>query len=68
MESTFNGRDGLLVEPGDVDGLARAIGSLAASPERRRELSVAALERVRLHFDVTSLCPRVQQGLLEVSG
>lgn len=35
-------QNGLLVNPGDADGLALAIGELAGSPERRRRLAQAA--------------------------
>jgi glycosyltransferase involved in cell wall biosynthesis len=42
-----DGETGMLVEPGDVDGLARAIETLAASPEDRRKMGAAARARVR---------------------
>lgn len=41
-----DGREGLLVEPGDADALAAAIAALAADPARRRALGEAARARV----------------------
>jgi glycosyltransferase involved in cell wall biosynthesis len=40
-----DGREGLLVAPGDVGGLARALGALAADEELRRRLGRAARAR-----------------------
>ena len=38
-------RDGLLVAVGDIDGLAAALGRLAADPELRRQMGEAGRER-----------------------
>jgi glycosyltransferase involved in cell wall biosynthesis len=46
-----HGRSGLLVEPGDVAGLRDAIGRLAAEPELRAALGVAAREVALARFD-----------------
>jgi glycosyltransferase involved in cell wall biosynthesis len=40
-----DGREGLLVAPGDIDGLARALGLLATDPALRRRLGAAARRR-----------------------
>jgi glycosyltransferase involved in cell wall biosynthesis len=40
-----NGREGLLVEPGDVAGLARALDRLARDEPLRRQLGQAAAQR-----------------------
>jgi hypothetical protein len=42
-----DGRLGLVVPPGDVHALARAIGTLAAEPTRRQEIAAEAHGRVR---------------------
>jgi glycosyltransferase involved in cell wall biosynthesis/GT2 family glycosyltransferase len=44
-EVITDGVDGVLVAPGDVDALARAMRALASDPERRRELGHAAHAR-----------------------
>jgi glycosyltransferase involved in cell wall biosynthesis len=41
-EIVQDGRTGMLVPPGDADGLRRAIGRLVDSPELRREMGTAA--------------------------
>jgi glycosyltransferase involved in cell wall biosynthesis len=41
-----DGREGLLVPPGDVDALAGAVGTLVADPQRAQALGRAAKERV----------------------
>lgn len=45
-EMIDDGRDGILVEPGDVDGLRAAIVSLRSDPDLRRLLAAAAYDRV----------------------
>lgn len=49
-EIVVAGRTGALVEPGDVDGQAHELARLAADPELRNRLAVAAWERVRDGF------------------
>ena len=44
-----HGRDGLLVAPEDVDGLARALIDLLGDPEARRRMGAAALEKARAY-------------------
>jgi len=45
-----HGRTGLLVEPGDVDGLRDAIETLLADPDRRARMGAAARERIRAYY------------------
>jgi glycosyltransferase involved in cell wall biosynthesis len=40
-----NGVEGILVEPGDIEGLASALRLLAADPVRRERMAAAALAR-----------------------
>ncbi len=49
-EVAVDGREALLVPPGDSGALARALAELAASPERRRELGTRARRRVESAF------------------
>lgn len=44
-----DGREGLLVAPGDADALATAVAALMADPERSRRLGRCALARSRSH-------------------
>ncbi|MEY2449795.1 MAG: hypothetical protein QOH79_3271 [Acidimicrobiaceae bacterium] len=44
--------DGLLIRPGDVDGLAAALELLARDPARRAQLGQSARERVTAEFDI----------------
>lgn len=49
-ELISDGRDGVLVEPGDAEELAAALGNLVSDPLLRRRLGAAARETVaRLH-------------------
>jgi glycosyltransferase involved in cell wall biosynthesis len=49
-ELILEGETGLLVEPGDIDGLAAAIAALLADPVRRATLGQAGMTRVRALF------------------
>ncbi len=49
-EALDGGRCGILVSPGDVDAVARALAELAADPARRAALGAAARERVAARF------------------
>ncbi len=56
--------DGLLVEPGDSDELADALGRLADDEALRRRLGHAAQARVRDRFDVAKLTRRMEEVIL----
>ena len=58
-EVVTDGRDGLLVDPGDADGLATALGKLLADPGRRSELAAHAAERARA-FDLALAVRRIE--------
>jgi glycosyltransferase involved in cell wall biosynthesis len=49
-EMILDGETGLLVPPGDESALAEAISRLLAAPDQRRQLGMAARERVARHF------------------
>lgn len=51
-ELVVDGTTGLLVEPGDPDGLAVALGRLLAEPELRRRMGDAGRERAGERFDL----------------
>jgi glycosyltransferase involved in cell wall biosynthesis len=50
-EEVVEGVTGLLVEPGDVRGLAEAVRTLALAPERARAMGRAGRERAETAFD-----------------
>jgi len=50
-EFVHDGENGILAEPGDVDALARALGTLASSPERWGAMAAASRRRVDAEFD-----------------
>ena len=58
-ELVQEGINGLLVEPGDVDGLARALRSLLLDPQKAHRMGQAGRERVELDFN----CPRIAAQL-----
>jgi glycosyltransferase involved in cell wall biosynthesis len=66
-----DGLDGFLVSPGDVDGAAARLASLAADPELRRRLGDAGRARMLDRYSVDRLVDdidRLYRSLLEASG
>jgi glycosyltransferase involved in cell wall biosynthesis len=57
-ELVQSGKNGLLVEPGDIDGLAGALSSLVNDFDFRRELGEAGRDRVLSDFTVEKYCDR----------
>jgi glycosyltransferase involved in cell wall biosynthesis len=54
------GRVGLLVEPKSVDGLARAIDTLARNAEIRQDLGARARESARRRFDLEGVLDQIE--------
>ncbi len=64
------GREGLLVQEGDENGLADAIAELVASPERAAEMGRAARDRVVSHYSWQVHCEKLEkvlQGLVKAA-
>ena len=57
------GQDGMLVRPGDAEGLAAALGALAADAELRRELGAAGRRRVLEEVNLDINLPRLAEIL-----
>jgi len=57
-EVVVHGTTGLLVPPGDVAGLGRALETLIRDEGLRRQLGAAARERCRSLFDIRVVAPR----------
>ncbi|MFO1500927.1 MAG: N-acetyl-alpha-D-glucosaminyl L-malate synthase BshA [Verrucomicrobiota bacterium] len=51
---------GLMVAPGDVDGLVRAVEALLHDAERRATQGAAARDRARMHFAPGVIVPRYE--------
>jgi len=54
-ERIVDGEDGILVEPGDTVGLARAVEGLVRDESRRRAMAERAREEALRHYSVRSL-------------
>jgi glycosyltransferase involved in cell wall biosynthesis len=63
-EAVVDGETGLLVPPGDVHALARALGELLGDPEQARRLGEAGRRRAREHFGADAAARRIL-GLYE---
>jgi len=59
-----NGREGLMLQPGDVQGLSDSMSLLLGNRELRRSLGMAAARRARKNFDVTTMI-QAYQGVYE---
>jgi len=60
VETVVDGETGVLVEPGDVGGLADALVGLATEPDRRAQLGVAARERALERYDWPRITDRFE--------
>jgi len=63
-ELVDDGREGLLVQPGDVEGLSGALAFLAEHAEARRSMGMAGATRARDSFDVFAMI-RAYEALYE---
>jgi glycosyltransferase involved in cell wall biosynthesis len=61
-----DGRSGLLVDPGDVEGLARALSRMANDAEARERMAAAAQEKIARDHDIDVAWPRVLEAMREV--
>lgn len=62
-----DGEDGLLVDPGDSDGLADALAKLLGSPELRRTMGSSARRRAEDRFDLPGLRQRLRELYMEAA-
>lgn len=63
-EAVSSGETGLLLPPGDLDGLSRALAHLVDDSTTRRGMGLAGVERARRLFDATTQV-RSLESLLE---
>jgi glycosyltransferase involved in cell wall biosynthesis len=66
-EMVADGETGILVEPGDVDGLARGLVELARDEELRRRMGEAAAVRARTELSVAKHVDAMERLLLEAA-
>jgi glycosyltransferase involved in cell wall biosynthesis len=62
-----HGRNGLLVDPADPEGLARALDRLIEDPETRQSIGLAAAASIRDRFDIRGVVDRVESAYLEIA-
>ena len=65
-EVVEDGQSGILVEPGQAEGAAKAIVDLAQDPARRAELGNAARARAIEHFSSDAMLDRYESFLEEI--
>jgi len=67
-EIVRSGKEGLLFEEGDVEGLAAALTELVGSPERAAAMGRSARERIVSHYSWAVHCERLEQVLEQATG
>ena len=64
-ELVDDGVSGLLVEPGEPEQLADALGTLAADPEMRRRMGAAGRHKVEAEFDAAAEAAKLRAVLAD---
>jgi glycosyltransferase involved in cell wall biosynthesis len=59
-EMISDGETGLLVAPGDLPGLATALGALATDPGRRERIGTAARESVTARYGIDAIVTQIE--------
>lgn len=60
-EVITHGVDGLLVEPGDIDGMSAAILELAGDPGKRRKMGANGYKKVKAQFTIAHIASQVEK-------
>jgi glycosyltransferase involved in cell wall biosynthesis len=68
MDQVVEGVTGFLINPGDPGALADSIEKLMENPELRRQMGVAAAERVRTNFSPGEMIGKIERVLAEALG
>ncbi|MEK6716106.1 MAG: N-acetyl-alpha-D-glucosaminyl L-malate synthase BshA [candidate division NC10 bacterium] len=66
-EVVEDGKNGFLLPPGDVEGMARACLDLLVDPERHGEFRTAARQRAMSHFDTSLIVPQYEAYYQEIA-
>ena len=67
-ELVINGQTGLLVEPGDAEGIAQAIYRLSKDSELRRQLGDRVLKKLELEFNLENNVERLRAEFFAMDG
>lgn len=67
-EMVADGREALLVSPGDAGALGSALADLASSPARRREMGTLARQRVEASFRIEGTVVALERLYTELLG
>lgn len=67
-ELLTSGKEGFLVQPGDLQGLANSMTALLRKPDAGRWMGAAAAQRAKEHFDVSTMIREYEQLYEEMIG
>jgi glycosyltransferase involved in cell wall biosynthesis len=62
QDIVVDGETGLLVTPGDIDALRRALARLIGDGELRERLGAGAAAHARQHFSAQAVVPRFEEA------